>query len=428
MAISYSDAAHLLRRSGFGGTQAQINALTPLTLEQAVDTVLATSVNPPTTADVTADTAALGSVYWVQRMATVPAPIQEKMTLFWHGLFVSGANKVRPFEWMWEQNELYRNDGMGNVVNMAQKMATGRAMLLYLDNKDNGKAAPNENFARELMELFTLGVDQYTQSDVTNVARSWTGHTIRTRTVGGLPVSAYYFDTADHDTGNKTIFGITKNWNGPDVINEIYTGVKQSTSSQYLARRLWTFFAGPAPSDTVLNAMASAFVRSGFDIRSVLRVMFLRPEFYSTPVKQGLLRSPIEFVAATTKYTGVATADSAADGYMAAMGQRPFLPPNVSGWRNNEAYIGASNFWARARYARLVTARALEKGLLGNTAVVSPATAVRRALDTFAIDDASVATKQDMEAVIVAERAAGGGNERAQLVTMTMLSPEFAMA
>src|SRR4051812_36927206 len=310
-----ADVAHLLRRAGFGGTQTQIDALTPLDLPAIVDQLLDFTPNPADTPPASLGDADVGDweqvvhlqQWWLDRMATVPRPLQEKLALFWHGHFATGQEKVNSARDMFDQNHLFRTDGLGSFENLVQKMSLQVAMLIYLDNDPNEKGSPNENFARELLELFTLGVNQYTQADIVAAAKAWTGHNVD---YDATP-RVYRFYPTRHDDGNKTFMGTTQTWDGPQIITRVLTVEPQrSIAARFVAKKLWTFFAYSNPSATVLDPIVADFVGSNLDIRTVLRSIFLHPEFYSTTAKQGLVRSPVEWVVTCLKGLGFTAAQT----------------------------------------------------------------------------------------------------------------------
>jgi uncharacterized protein (DUF1800 family) len=230
MPTSRQDVAHLLRRAGFAPLPAEIDALTSLDRPAVVEQVLNTSAAPPAPPPSEVGNPAISQwdqfvalqQWWIDRMRTSPCPIQEKMTLFWHGHFVSSLDKVGQTSMMLAQNQKFRSMAMGSFRTLTQSIALDPAMLRYLDNADNVAGAPNENFARELMELFTVGVGQYRQEDVVASARAWTGY--------GLDSTgtAFVFDAASHDAGSKTFLGISRNWDGPAIIDELLAGSRKS--------------------------------------------------------------------------------------------------------------------------------------------------------------------------------------------------------
>jgi uncharacterized protein (DUF1800 family) len=426
LVTSYSDVAHLLRRAGFGGTANEISALAQLPLAGVVDAVISRasepSVTPPSVMlDVNApwyDRWVAFVDWWFERMRTTPSPLAEKMVLFWHGHFTSSVDKT-DFANMWDQLVVFRNRGMGSFRDLAQAVAITPAMLEYLDNESNVKSAPNENFARELMELFTLGVNQYTQADVTASAKAWTGHGLTS------DKRTYVFTSAKHDTTNKTFFGITKNWDGPEIIDEITLGSKKLVCARFIAEKLWTFFAYPRPESAVSDALTSAFANSNLDITTLLRAMFLRPEFYSTRARQEHVRNPIEYLVAMMRYTGLDVSKVHPDWYLSPLGQYPLRPPNVAGWGTGRYWVSSSTSWARSNLARNTMWNARSAGVLSNTNSLSIQTAVQRAFDTFGIDQPSASTRNAMETAVYNERYAKSNNESQNLLQLVMLCPEF---
>src|SRR3954447_20981134 len=286
------DIAHLLRRAGFGGTAAQAATLAAQPLATTVDQLLDFTGAP---ADVEPAFLTDSAVedwereymlqhWWLDRMATTTNPLQEKLTLFWHGHFATANYKVTDMRLMYLQNALFRAQANANFRTLVQTMSLQPAMLIWLDNDPNTKGHPNENFARELMELFTLGVNEYSQDDVVAAARAWTGHNTldSDRTV-------YHFYPNRHDDDPKTFMGVTKNWDGPDIIDFILGGdaTRSTLAARFVAKKLWTFFAYPAPDDTIVAAIADAFLTNDFSIAAAVRAIFNHPVFLSDTAKQG---------------------------------------------------------------------------------------------------------------------------------------------
>jgi uncharacterized protein (DUF1800 family) len=428
--ISYDDAAHLLRRAGFGGTAGEIAALTAYDVNGAVDRVLDLSAAPPVVAPAALADPSLGqwqkvvalTQWWVDRMRTTPAPLQEKLALFWHGHFCSSEEKVGNALAMWNQNQLFRTQGLGSFRALAQAVAVDPAMLRYLDNDQNVAGRAQENFARESMELFTLGVNQYTQDDVVAAAKAWTGHT--TDSTG----TVYVFNAAKHDTTNKTFFGVTQNWNGPQVLDHILQGPTRATAARFVAAKAWSFFAYPNPEPAVLDALVTAFTANDLLMTDLLRAVFTHPNFWSTAARQGLARSPAEYVVAVLRATGADAATAHPEWFMDDMGQSLFYPPNVSGWRQNAYWISSSALWARASFARSLTWKLQAGPLFANVSTLPVATAVQQALDTFGITNPSAQTRAALETWLQAERTARGWAQRPNLTTLMMLIPELQVA
>jgi uncharacterized protein (DUF1800 family) len=432
-----ADIAHLLRRAGFGATLSQINTLAAqpwsTTVDQLLDFTSAPADTPP--AFLTDDIGDWEKEYhlqhwWLDRMATSPTPLQEKLTLFWHGHFATANYKVTDMTLMYAQNALFRSMACGAFRDLVQQMSLQPAMLLWLDNDPNTKGHPNENFARELMELFTMGVNEYTQDDIVASARAWTGHNCldgdRTQ---------YHFYPTRHDTGMKTFMGVTQNWDGPDIINFILRddATHKNIAARFIATKMWTFFAYPNPESPVVDDLAAAFLAHDLSIADLVRAIFNHPAFLSDSAKQGLARSPAEWVVACMKAVGVTAEDTNPQWWMEDMGQQLFEPPNVSGWRPNSYWLTTSRVWARANWARYIIW--VNDGAVGNTLhdITSKTVpdAVQFAFDTLNIDSPSPHTRAKLEAWLTAQRAdthAWTNWSFINLLTLVMLSPEMFLA
>jgi uncharacterized protein (DUF1800 family) len=429
-----------------------VTSLAALDLAAIVDQLLDFSVNPADTPPASLGDPDVGDweqvvhlqQWWLDRMRTVSAPLQEKLTLFWHGHFATGQEKVNSARDMYDQNHLFRTAGLGGFESLVQQMSLQVAMLIYLDNDPNEEGSPNENFARELLELFTLGVNQYTQDDIVAAARAWTGHNIDYN----VNPRVYRFYPGRHDDGQKTFMGVTRNWDGPEIITHVLTvEPHRSTAARFMARKLWTFFAYPNPSVALVDELAGAFVASNLDVATLLRAIFLHPEFYSTQARQGLVRSPVEWVVACLTATGLTAAETNPQWWMETMGQQLFYPPNVAGWKNNAYWVNSTALWARADFARNLTWRAHNNGFLleiiardtANNHTMSSTEAVDLAYGTFGLDPAFDDVSPYIRGVLVnwldGQRAAEYAPTWSwrhfaaiQLSTMMMLSPEVQLA
>jgi uncharacterized protein (DUF1800 family) len=431
MDFTRADVAHLLRRAGFGGTAAEIDALMGLpSWEAVVDRVLDTSANPPDPIPAAVENRedewyppwVAGVQHWLDRMATSPTPIVEKMTLFWHGVFTSSVDKMVP-RLVFKQVRTYRSLALGDLHTLAQAMAKTPAMLIYLDNESNVVGNPNENFARELMELFLLGQGQYTEADVMEMARAWTGHGYDS--VG----ETYIWYPGRHDNGQKTIWGMTRNWDGPDTITEIVRGSKQRACARFIATKLWAFLAGPTPSSEVVDALVDAFVAGGMVVESLVRAIFLRPEFRSPAVKTGLLRGPVEWMAATMKVLGLPASVAHPEWYAERCGQYLYAPPNVGGGRGNDGWVATSTTWGRGSFASHCQWAARDRGIFAGADRMTPAAAAQMAFDRFGIAEPSPATRAAVEAYVRGEQTARRGWAiQPSLVVLMMMSPDFQAA
>ena len=366
-----ADIEHLLRRTEFVARSERVAELMALpSLSAAVENILTVPLDPGTMAfsDTATSESTRGnefSVYWLTRMVSSPRPMQERMSLFWHGHFVSSNRKVVNAAAMRDQINLFRRAGLGNFRTLAIAMSTQVAMLDYLDNYRNRNTSRNENFARELMELFILGVGNYSEADVQASSAAWTGHSIDSAT------QTYLWRPTWHDATRKTFLGRTINLgtdqtlHAAETINVMLsTGIVPTTATntanrgratklvaaEHLSRKLWAEFAGTTPSATVVAALRDALVKANFSIKPWVTAMLLRPEFYATDVRRGLVRSPIIAAIGGLAATGVTPSTSWVYD-LNDMGQRPLYPPNVSGWRTNGYWLNAAAMTARATLA-----------------------------------------------------------------------------
>ena len=360
---------------------------------------------------------------WVDQMAHAPNPIVEKMVLFWHGLYTSALNKTGNHPWLVDQLALYRGNCFGPLDSLVQAMCVMPEMLDYLDNRENRAKSPNENFGRELLELFVLGVGNYQEADVIAAARAWTGHTI------DRPTGRYVFDAATHDTGVKTFLGHTGNWDGPDIIRLTFEDpALRSIAVRYLCTKLWEFFAHPRPPADAVTAMANAMMTS-LDIKAALRTMFNLDAFYA-PAARNRVRSPIEYAVATVRCLGVDAALVHPEWYLAAMGQEPYNPPNVSGWRHDDYWLSTASTSAKAEFAYHCTWRLeeLSRHPFANSTTLTPAQTVQRALDLFELDAPAPSTRQALVDWVIANRAAKQSwAEPTQLLVLLMLTPDVQL-
>ena len=436
MPMSDVDVAHLLRRAGFDASPAEVALLTGQELAAVVDKVLDTTANPadtrPPALDLPVDqtTNRLNGLRqsWHDRMAMTPTPIVEKMTLFWHGHFTVEASDVNRPNALYEMIKYYRANALGNYRALAQGMALLPAMLMYLDNDRNRKQSPNQNFARELLELFLLGVGNYTEADVIAAAAAWTGHSLNNDP--NTDTATYVFKAADHDTGNKTFFGTTKNWDGPQIIDELFDNTSaRLVVARFLAGKLWSFFAKPSPPANVVNELANAFIAAGFEIKPLLRALFLRPEFYAADVKTGLVRTPVEYVTSIMRSTNKTAQYVKTDQWMASLGQQLFSPPNVSGWKPNAYWISAASAGSRARFADALATQLSNDKFLADSATKTPVEAANAGLAAFHVTHPSAGLRTLLTDWATRQRAANRtAAEPRYLAMLVMLSPEIQLA
>jgi uncharacterized protein (DUF1800 family) len=283
---------------------------------------------------------------WLNRMATGPRPLQEKLTLFWHGHFATSATKVRDAYFMWLQIETFRQKGTGNWLDLLEATATDPAMLIWLDQAQSRQQHPNENFARECMELFTLGEGHYTEKDVTEAARAMTGWSI------DRAAEEYRYRPAIHDRGLKTVLGKTGNLNGRDVLEII---VAQPQASRFITGRLWKFFASDDPSPQLIDALAGAFRAGGNNFAPFLRILFSCEEFYADTVMQRQIKSPVQWLVSTVRLLQRAMPPPiVASQMIKSLGQDLLLPPNVKGWDGGLSWISTNTLLARYNQAAIL--------------------------------------------------------------------------
>ncbi len=434
MALSTTDAAHLLRRSGFGVTEAKIKELVALgSRTAAVDRVLDVRLDPPVTLPIDpaydpADNQYVDwwnmTTWWLERMRSSPTPIVEKLTLFWHGHFATGFDKVGEMGMMAQQHRTIRKHALGSFRDLVQAVSVDPAMLYYLDNAENVATAPQENFGRELMELFTLGVGQYTQTDVVSMTRAWTGHG-----VGGIG-NTYQFHPSLHDGGRKVLFGKSATWDGPAALNSILTGTKANASARFITAKLFSFLAYPvAPNHPVVTSLAYTFRKSNLNIKALVRAIFLSSAFWSSTARYALVRTPIEWVVACLQATGVPTATMEPHWFLQRAGHLPFVPPDVSGWKQNEVWLSTAGMWGRSQWATYLRFHAWQAGVFAGLEGAAPSVIANEGFKRFGITNPSPTTRAAIEAWAAKTQAAYEyWIIPANLVQLLVLSPEFQLA
>jgi uncharacterized protein (DUF1800 family) len=281
--------------------------------------------------------------WWLQRMANGPRPLQEKMVLFWHGHFATSMEKVRDTYLMWRQNDLFRRMATGNWLEMLVAVAKDPAMLLWLDQAQSRKEHPNENFAREVMELFALGEGNYTEKDITEAARALTGWSYDR-------IQQQFIERPfQHDRGEKTIFGQTGNFDGKDFLEMI---VARPEAARFITAKLWTWFAGETPSEKLGNALADLFRSESNNFKPVLRTMFLSEEFYSPVIIRNQVKSPVQWLVGSVRVLERGLPPPlVCMGLTRNLGQDLFAPPNVKGWDGGLSWITTNTLLARYNQA-----------------------------------------------------------------------------
>src|SRR6266566_1501141 len=356
---SNTQIGHLLRRAGFGATPDELSMYRNLGFNGAVDRLLnyrqisdddmenrlkALNINLNSPVD--------QQRWWLLRMAWTQRPLLEKMTLFWHGVLTSSFRKVggkRNYMRMIIQNQFLRNHAFDTFDNILLGITGDPAMLFYLDLTKSTKSAPNENYARELMELFSLGLGHFSQRDVYEGAAALTGWHVR-----GLTAQYY---PQDHNDLVKTYLGHTGNLDYKDVINIL---ANHPATPWFIARKLFTFFAYENPSDDDLKPLVDTYVQSGHNMGEVMRTLLLSSQFASTKAYRGRIKSPIEFTVGAYRAMNINGDGTGLPAITTLMGQALFDPPNVAGWPGDKVsalWLNSGTWMTRLNYIDLLLAR-----------------------------------------------------------------------
>ena len=376
--------AHLMRRAGFGATREELDAYSAKGYEATVEDLL----NPPDTEwlgddmvrrfDLEASgmiNAPGSSRHWVYRMITTNAPLLDKMALFWHGIFATGVPKVINGRVLFDQINTFRRHGMDSFDSILVRLAKDPAMIVWLDNQENHSYAINENWARELLELFSMGVGNYTEDDIKECARAFTGWTIgnteymmvRSQRDSDWPYGriAYHFDyrPGDHDDGEKSFLGHQGNFNGDDIIDII---CQQESTARFISRHLYHYFVADEPpvpawpytppqDPNAIDTLVEAYFESGYEIRSVLRVLFNSDFFKSEDVRFKKVKGPAEYLVGVLRMTGefdLPRRDMIPRyRQIGWMGQELSNPPSVEGWHEGLEWIDTGTLIERINFA-----------------------------------------------------------------------------
>jgi uncharacterized protein (DUF1800 family) len=359
-----------LTRTGFAPTPAEVARFAPLTQAQAVELVLretATTATTPAPGWIDErmlpprELRALSEAermeeqrravrnglelrgWWLREMVATRSPLTERMTLFWHNHFVAAQPKVRYAQLMYRQNVLLREHALGNFGTLLHLVARDPAMLIYLDGVQNRRGQPNENFAREVMELFTLGPGNYSESDIKEAARAFTGWS--------LDPDGYVFMRRPliHDAGDKTVLGRTGRLDGDDVLDQL---LAQPAAARFVVTKLWREFVSPAPDPARLEPIARAFGKSNYDIKTALRLLLNQPELVAPQPAEYLVKSPVELLVGVVRQSGGELAQPVGAAVVVAqMGQNLFSAPSVRGWPGGEAWINTQTLLVRRQFA-----------------------------------------------------------------------------
>ncbi len=424
--------AHLYRRAGFGATPAEIEAAEKIGYEASVDNLLAglsepdhagsavelPQLTPLAQANVPGfsyddyqEFVAL-STWWIDRMIVTDTPLREKLVLLLHEQFPTSYQKVGYADLMYRQNQIFRTLGPGSFEELTLAVAQDPAMLIWLDTGTDYKAHPNENFARELMERFTMGVGNYTEEDVRQSARAFTGWTLDYTT------GNFFFNVYDHDGGEKRFLGKTGRWQGQDIVNIV---THTTASSKWVVARLWSWLAYPVTTEDRVVADLAPGYKKDLNVTNLLSAILHHPDFVSTRAMNGLVKQPVEYLVGTLRLLGLRTAafsEGSLVYLLAALGQQLFVPMNVGGWGQNQYWLSTSSSnnqlslaWSVAQYADLTEVLDLN----GN-----PGAQVDTVKKMLAIDAWSDRTYRALW------KTADKGSAQ-ELLVMALVSPEYLL-
>ena len=446
--------AHLYRRAGFGATREQIDALVTQPYEDAVEFLL----NPAVSGGVPDDEIAryLGGeasnaylATWMFRMLNSKNQLQEKMALFWHHVFATGLVKTQHILSASNQIEMFRKNGMSDMRTMLLDLSMDPAMIFWLDNNENHNGEPNENYGRELLELFSLGVGNYSEIDIKNAARAFTGWTfeqpIPVYPHGYYP-SKFRFDAEDHDDGEKEFLGHAGNLDGGDIVDII---VDQPACARFISRHLCNFFVADEPQvptwndlppldPPLIDLMSQTFLESNGEIKAVLRVMFNSDSFKKARFKK--VKSPTELVVGVLKLVGEYVhfrpgLAKYAEETTVVMGQKLLDPPTVEGWHTGKEWIDGGNLTERVNFAvsevgkdnspgiKRVVNRIIESDALGTAESF-----VNSTLDAIGPIDVEKSTRQ---ALLKFASESDNDDDRSRIVRMLQLivsTPDYQYA
>ncbi|HJQ71055.1 MAG TPA: DUF1800 domain-containing protein [Blastocatellia bacterium] len=371
--ISYAEAAHLLRRAGFGGSPEDINALVGRGREGAVDFLVNYEAVDNTALDRLLERSFGNEQFrlpsdiqrwWITRMINTRRPFEEKMTLFWHNRFATSYFKVF-YPYMAIQNKTLRRYALDRFDTLLVKVAEDPAMLIWLDGVLNLRVSPNENFARELQELFTMGITDvvtgeanYTEKDVKEIARCFTGYTIKVKRKK-IYKSKFRFEPAQHDSAAKEVYGQTANFTGDDIIALI--AVRRATP-RFLVKKLFEFFVYPltqsAADTATIEKFADVYMTSNHSIRALVRAIFVSDEFFGARARFALIKNPLEYIVSAIRCLGAtynvgndARPDFTLITRARQMGLEILNPADVNGWDLNLGWLNTSNMLERYNFA-----------------------------------------------------------------------------
>jgi uncharacterized protein (DUF1800 family) len=352
-------AGHLYRRAGFGATAAELREAVEKGLDAILDRLTQSGTAAKNARPVKNPTAAIPHLraWWLERMLAGVEPLREKLTLFWHNHFATSINKVNDPKLMKAQNDLLRKHALGHFGPFLREMSRDAAMLIWLDSNENVKGKPNENYAREIMELFSLGVGNYKEKDIQEAARAFTGWHVTSADAGER---RYVFRREEHDFGPKTILGQAGDWDGDDVVRIL---LEQPACAKFLVRKLYAFLVSESatPPDALLAPLADALRKNDYDLSVPVQMIIRSRHFFSDHAYRQRVKSPVEYAVGVGRTFGInaqggmVVSPYSLVGAMELMGQQLFAPPNVKGWEGGKSWFNTATVLARHNFAQSVS-------------------------------------------------------------------------
>ena len=418
--------AHLMRRAGFGATRDELEAALAKGYEATVEELL----HPGDPEDLPQDVirryhteqAELrlsdgAAANWMYRMITTKNPLEEKLSLFWHSLFATGYVKLNQANALLNQIEMFRKYGLGNYATLLVELSKDPAMIIWLDNNDNHKEAINENYGRELLELFSMGIGNYSEQDIKECARAFTGWTLgnaeymatRASRDSIWPYSRinwhFQYRAYDHDDGEKTFLGETGNFNGQDIVDII---AKQEATARFVSTRMFQYFAADEVNEDgekVIDEMIKSYFDSGYEMRSVLRTLFNSEYFKSENARWARVKGPVELVIGAVRLAGSYREPTPGIEQVARqavyMGQGLLQPPSVEGWHEGIEWVDSGALVERVNFVAHEFAnvqnpgvrRIIERLANDNGGSFTPDTLVEKCLDLIGPVEVSDTTR-----------------------------------
>jgi uncharacterized protein (DUF1800 family) len=378
-AMGFDEARHLLSRTSFGATPAEVHALETVDYATAIGRLLTNprrgaetpapdwigmgpgelqlrqkaaeaqrrqgvdGRNPEVTLPIREQGRELKN-WWIEEMIATDQPLVERMTLFWHGHFTSSLMKVRYPSSLFRQNALFRQEALGNYASLLRSVARDPAMLIYLDGRGSVARQPNENFARELLELFTLGEGRYGEADIQAAARAFTGWSVDRES------GQFVVHSDRHDDGQKTFLGKSGRFGGDEILAIL---LAQPRTAETIVGKLWREFVSLKPDPAEVRRLAAGFRQGGYEIKPLMRALFLSAAFRDPANRGALIKSPVDLIVGTVRVLGLPVPEKTGLVRMLqGLGQVPFDPPNVKGWAGGESWISTYTLLLRQQFLR----------------------------------------------------------------------------